>query len=77
MPLKKSRSIIKHGSLLVEAYLNDRYVGDKGDHKLTISFFTYVDSDMVKWHSRKQRVVAYSNVQAKYHDMSKKTCEMI
>ena len=38
MPLKKSRSIIKHGSLLVEAYLNDRYVGDKGDHKLTISF---------------------------------------
>ena len=47
-----------------EACSDARYVGDEGDWKETSRYLTYVDGNLITWHSRKQRVVSRSSADA-------------
>ena len=57
MPLKMGRSIGSMVFFCVEAYSNLGYTRDKGDRKLITCFYTYVDGNLVTWHSQKHIVL--------------------
>ena len=43
----------KNGHVLIKAYSDSDYAGDKGDRKSTSGYCTYVGGNMVMWRSKK------------------------
>ena len=66
-----------HDHLRIKAYFDIRYVRDKGDRKSTAGYCTYVGGNLVTWHSRKQKFVSCSSVEAEYRAMAATACEMV
>ena len=67
----------KRGHLVVKAYSNSSYAGDKGDKKSISGYCTYVGSNLVTWRSKKQDMVSTSSVETEYHSMAQTTFEMV
>ncbi|KAK8951401.1 hypothetical protein KSP39_PZI004748 [Platanthera zijinensis] len=66
----------KNGHLRVKAYSDASYADDKGDHKSTSSFCTFVGGNLVSWKSKKQYVVSRCSAEAEYRSMTSTTCEL-
>ena len=43
----------KNGHLLIKAYSDSNYVGDRGNRKSTSGYYTYVGGNLVTWRSKK------------------------
>lgn len=67
----------KRGELLVEGYTYADWVGSKVDKRSTSGYFNFVGGNLVMWRSKKQKVVARSSVEAKFHGMAHGVCELL
>ena len=67
----------KQGHLLVEAYSDAGYAGDKADRKSHGGYATYVGGNLVTWRSQKQSVVSRSTAESEYRAMADTTAEIL
>ena len=67
----------KWGHLLVEAYSDASYAGDKTNKKWHGSYATCVGGNLITWRSQKQLVVSRSSVESEYRAMADSTSEML
>ena len=67
----------KQGHLMVEAYSDAGYAGDKADRKSHGGYATYVGGNLVTWRSQKQSVVSRSTAESEYRAMADTTAEML
>ena len=67
----------KQGHLMVEAYSDAGYAGDKADRKSHGRYATYVGGNLVTWRSQKQSVVSRSTAESEYRAMADTTAEML
>ncbi|KAM0028505.1 putative RNA-directed DNA polymerase [Helianthus debilis subsp. tardiflorus] len=53
-------------NLIIQAYTDPDWAGDKGDRRSTSGYFTLVGGNLVTWRSKKQKVVALSSAEAEF-----------
>jgi len=56
----------KHGHLNIKAYTDADWAGNPNDKRSTSGYFTLVEGNLVTWWSKKQKVVAFSSVEAEF-----------
>lgn len=61
----------------VEAYNDCDWICSKDDHRSTIGFCTFVESNLVTWKSRKQTVVPRTSIEAKLRSMAHSACKQL
>ena len=62
--------------LPLEAYTNADYARSIVDRKSTTRYCTFLGENLVTWKSKKQNVVARSNVEVEYHAMAQEIYEL-
>lgn len=58
-------------------YTDVDWGGDLTDGKSTSGYFTFVGGNLVTWHSKKQKVVSRSSVEAKFRGMVHGICDLL
>ena len=66
MPLSEGLIYHCHNHLYIKVYSNVIYGGEKGVQESAKEYYTYVRGNSITWHSHKQKVISYSNAEAKY-----------
>jgi hypothetical protein len=56
--------------IIVSAYCDADWAGDKNDRKSTTGYCTFINKNIVNWCSKKQSVVALSSAEAEYMAIS-------
>jgi hypothetical protein len=59
----------------VSFFINDDWAVLLTDKRSTSGYYTYVWRNLMTWRRKKQEVVAKSNVEAKFRDMTQEICE--
>ena len=67
----------KNNHLNIEGYMDTDWARNILDMKSTLGYFTFVSGNLVTWRSKKQKVVALSNIEAKFRGMEKGLCELL
>lgn len=67
----------KRDNLDIKGYTDANWAGSIDDRCSTSGYFTFVGGNLVTWRSKKQGVVARSNVEAEYSGMAKGVCELL
>ena len=67
----------RYGHLLIKAYSDVGYGGDKDNRRSTSGYCTFVGGNLVTWRSKKQNVVSKSSVKAEYRAMSQTASEIV
>ncbi|XP_062082167.1 uncharacterized mitochondrial protein AtMg00810-like [Humulus lupulus] len=65
------------GHLEIEAYTDADWAGSIVDRRSTSGYCSFVGGNLVTWRSKKQTVVARSNVEAEFRVVAHGICEMI
>ena len=63
--------------LNIEAYTDADWAGNPNDRRSTSGYFTLVGGNVVKWRSKKQKVVALSSAEAKFWGIAKGIAEVV
>nr|GEW56019.1 putative ribonuclease H-like domain-containing protein [Tanacetum cinerariifolium] len=58
-------------------YTDADWAGDKGNRRLTSSYFTLVGGNLVTWRSKKQKVVALSSAEAEFRGIARGLAEAL
>ena len=66
-----------HSSLTLQAYSDADWVGDPTDRRSTIGYCFLLGDSLISWRSKKQIVVACSNIEAEYRALAATTAELI
>jgi len=61
----------KHGHLNIEAYTDVDWAGNPNDKRSILGYFTLVGGNLVKWRSKKQKVVALSSAEVEFWELLK------
>jgi len=61
----------KHGHLNIEAYTDVDWAGNPNDKRSILGYFTLVGGNLVKWRSKKQKVVALSSAEVEFWGITK------
>lgn len=77
--MKGSRGILfkKNNHLDFLAYTDVDRAGDRNDRRSTSEYIRLLEGNLVKWKSKKQKVVALSSAEAKFRGTSKGITEII
>ena len=66
-----------HSSLTLHAYSNAYWAGDPADRRFTTGYCFLLDDSLISWRSKKQTVVARSNIEVEYRTLVATTAELI
>ncbi|GAV62543.1 hypothetical protein CFOL_v3_06066, partial [Cephalotus follicularis] len=66
-----------HGHLRLEAFTDADWAGLRDDRRSTSGYCTFLRGNLVTWRSKKQTVVARSNVEDEYRAMTQGVCELL
>lgn len=53
------------------------WTSDQTTRKPTFGYFTFVESNLVTWKIKKQKVVTQSSVEAEFQGMAYRVCELL
>jgi len=67
----------KHGHLNIRTHTDVDWTGNPNDKRSTSGYFTLVGGNLVKWRSKKQKVVVLSSAEAKFHGIAKGITEVL
>ncbi|KAI5314325.1 hypothetical protein L3X38_043501 [Prunus dulcis] len=67
----------KNGHLDLEGYTDANYAGNITNIHYTSGYFTFVGSNLVTWHSKKQNVVFRSSTESEYRGFAQGICEIL
>ncbi|BBH09453.1 hypothetical protein Prudu_021956 [Prunus dulcis] len=67
----------KNSHLDLEGYTDANYAGNITNIHSTLGYFTFVGSNLVTWHSKKQNVVFRSSTESEYRGFSQGICEIL
>ncbi|KAL5775476.1 hypothetical protein ACOSP7_013033 [Xanthoceras sorbifolium] len=67
----------RHIDRKIEVFADAEWAGSTMDRRSTTGYCTHVWGDLVTWRSKKQSVVALSNVEAEFRAMAHGVCEGI
>lgn len=61
----------------ISGYIDADWSEDRTDRKFTLGYFRFIEGNLVTWRSKKQKMVAWSSVEAEYRGMVHGVCELL
>ncbi|XP_073109740.1 secreted RxLR effector protein 161-like [Elaeis guineensis] len=62
----------RHGHLKIEGYTDADWARALDDRKSTSDYYTFLDGNLMTWHSKKQDVVARSSAEVEYRALAQR-----
>lgn len=66
-----------NGHLEIQAYTDADWVGDIGNRKSTLGYFTLVGGNLVTWRNEKQKVVSLSSVEDEFRGITRGVAKVL
>jgi len=77
LELKIKPYVMKDGTVVINAWCDSDYAGDKDSRKSVTGFLVFINGALVSWKSRLQKTVGLSSAECEYYAMTEVAQELL